>query len=84
MLNYLTDAYKESSVSAQAAASTTRAIMAVVLPFAASPMYTNLGIHWASSLLGFLAFALACIPFAFIMYGRLIRQKSGIAVEPHE
>ncbi|KAJ5967323.1 hypothetical protein N7501_003571 [Penicillium viridicatum] len=82
MLNYLTDAYKESSASAQAAASATRAIMAVVLPFAATPMYTNLGIHWASSLLGFLVFALAWIPFAFIKYGRLIRQKSGIAVEP--
>lgn len=84
MLIYLTDAYKESSASAQAAASATRAMMAVVLPFAATPMYTKLGIHWASSLLGFLAFALALIPFAFIKYGKLIRQKSGIAVELHE
>ncbi|KAJ5202206.1 MFS general substrate transporter, partial [Penicillium cf. viridicatum] len=82
MLNYLTDAYKEFSASAQAAASATRAIMAVVLPFAAIPMYTNLGIHWASSLLGFLVFVLAWIPFAFIKYGSFIRQKNGIAVEP--
>lgn len=81
MLNYLTDAYKEASACAQAAASATRAIMAVVLPFAANPMYTGLGIHWASSLLGFLAFALAWIPFAFIRYGRLIRRKSAAAVE---
>ncbi|RAH51425.1 putative MFS drug transporter [Aspergillus brunneoviolaceus CBS 621.78] len=80
MLNYLTDAYKEASASAQAAASATRAIMAVVLPFAANPMYNHLGIHWASSLLGFLAFALAGIPFAFIRYGSLLRQSSGLAV----
>ncbi|KAJ6188225.1 hypothetical protein N7519_003133 [Penicillium mononematosum] len=83
LLNYLTDAYKEASASAQAAASSTRAMMAVVLPFAATPMYTKLGIHWASSLLGFFAFALAWIPFAFIKYGRLIREKSGITVESH-
>ncbi|KAL2819053.1 MFS general substrate transporter [Aspergillus cavernicola] len=81
MLNYLTDAYKEASACAQAAASATRAMMAVALPFAATPMYTGLGIHWASSLLGFLAFALAWIPFAFIRYGQLIRRKSGISVE---
>ncbi|PYH78470.1 hypothetical protein BO82DRAFT_405318 [Aspergillus uvarum CBS 121591] len=80
MLNYLTDAYKEASASAQAAASATRAIMAVVLPFAATPMYTHLGIQWASSLLGFLAFALAGIPFAFNQYGSRLRQSSGLAV----
>ncbi|GLA26519.1 hypothetical protein AnigIFM63326_003679 [Aspergillus niger] len=78
MLNYLTDAYKEASASAQSAASATRALMAVVLPFATTPMYAKLGIHWASSLLGFVALALAGIPFAFIKYGRVIRQKSGL------
>ncbi|PYI22291.1 MFS general substrate transporter, partial [Aspergillus violaceofuscus CBS 115571] len=83
MLNYLTDAYKEASASAQAAASATRAIMAVVLPFAATPMYTHLGIYWASSLLGFLAFALAGIPFAFIRYGSRLRQSSGLVVEEY-
>lgn len=45
MLSYLAGVYEESSASAQAAASATTAIMAVVLPFAASPMHTNLGIH---------------------------------------
>lgn len=83
MLNYLTVAYKEASASAQAAASATRAIMAVVLPFVTTPMYTRLGINWASSLLGFLAVALVYIPFASIKYGWLIRQKSGILVEPY-
>lgn len=62
MLNYLTDAYKQNSASAQAAASTIRSIMAFCLPLAANPMYSNLGIHWASTLLGFIALCMAVIP----------------------
>ncbi|KAH6971332.1 major facilitator superfamily domain-containing protein [Ilyonectria destructans] len=45
MLNYLGDAYKQFLASAQAAASTTRSIVAVCLPLAAAPMYRNLGIQ---------------------------------------
>lgn len=45
ILNYLTDAYKEDSTSTQASASGTRAIMAVVLPFATTSIYASLGIH---------------------------------------
>ncbi|KAL3481397.1 MFS general substrate transporter [Aspergillus californicus] len=78
MLNYLTDAYKERSASAQAAASSTRALMAVVLPFAADPMFQRLGVHWANSLLGFVALGLAGIPLVFIRYGRVIRERSGV------
>ncbi|PWY93007.1 MFS general substrate transporter [Aspergillus sclerotioniger CBS 115572] len=76
MLNYLTDAYKSNSASAQAAASTMRSAAAVGLPLAATPMYDHLGIHWASSLLGFVSLALAMIPFAFIKWGGLMRARS--------
>ncbi|GFF84833.1 uncharacterized MFS-type transporter C530.15c [Aspergillus udagawae] len=76
MLNYLTDAYKQSSASAQAAASTIRSITAVCLPLATKPMYTKLGIHWASSLLGFVALGMAFIPFCFIRYGAWMRKHS--------
>ncbi|KAE8152266.1 major facilitator superfamily domain-containing protein [Aspergillus avenaceus] len=76
MLNYLTDAYKENSASAQAAASTVRSVTAVCLPLATDPMYSSLGIHWASSLLGFIALGMAVIPFVFIRYGEWIREKS--------
>ena len=62
MLNYLTDAYKQNSASAQAAASTICSITVVCLPLATKPMYTKLGIHWASSLLGFVAPGMAFIP----------------------
>ncbi|KAH7120595.1 major facilitator superfamily domain-containing protein [Dactylonectria macrodidyma] len=76
MLNYLGDAYKQFSASAQAAASTTRSIVAVCLPLAAAPMYGNLGIQWACSLLAFLTLIMALIPFVFIKFGPSIRQRS--------
>ncbi|KAF9885968.1 hypothetical protein FE257_012143 [Aspergillus nanangensis] len=79
LLNYLTDAYKQFSASANAAASTLRSIFAVCLPLATTPMYTNLGINWASSLLGFFSMAVAVIPFVFIRYGAWIRDNSPFA-----
>ncbi|KAE8333952.1 major facilitator superfamily domain-containing protein [Aspergillus sergii] len=79
LLNYLTDAYKQYSASASAAASTLRSIFAVCLPLATTPMYTKLGIDWASSLLGFFAIAMAIIPFVFIKYGSWIRENSKFA-----
>ncbi|KAE8386141.1 major facilitator superfamily domain-containing protein [Aspergillus alliaceus] len=79
LLNYLTDAYKQYSASAAAAASTLRSIFAVCLPLATTPMYTNLGIDWASSVLGFISIAMAVIPFVFIKYGSWIRGNSKFA-----
>ncbi|KAB8069766.1 MFS general substrate transporter [Aspergillus leporis] len=79
LLNYLTDAYKQYSASASAAASTLRSIFAVCLPLATTPMYTRLGIDWASSLLGFISIAMAVIPFVFIKYGAWIRSSSKFA-----
>ncbi|OGE49115.1 hypothetical protein PENARI_c023G08123 [Penicillium arizonense] len=76
MINYLTDAYKQYSASAQAAASTLRSCLAVCLPLATNPMYGELGINWASSLLAFIAILLAVIPFVFIKYGQWIRSRS--------
>ena len=76
MLNYLTDAFKQNSASAQAATSTIRSIVAVCLPLATHPMYDTLGISWASSLLGFCALGMAVIPFVFIKYGYWLRKNS--------
>ncbi|KAK7230047.1 hypothetical protein V2G26_002217 [Clonostachys chloroleuca] len=76
LLNYVTDAYREFSASAQASMSTMRSITAVCLPLAAPQMYGNLGIQWACSLLGFITLILAIIPFAFIKYGEKLRKKS--------
>ncbi|KAH7227210.1 major facilitator superfamily domain-containing protein [Fusarium redolens] len=76
LLNYITDAYRQYSASAQAASSTIRSITAVVLPLAAPPMYENLGIQWACSLLAFFTLVLTCIPFVFIKYGETLRTRS--------
>ena len=76
MLNYLTDAYKTFAASAQGIASTCRAIGGALLPFAARPMFTRLGISWACSLLAFLSLGMALIPWLFIKYGDRIRANS--------
>lgn len=76
LLNYVTDAYRQFSASAHAAASTARSITAFGLPLAAPRMYEDLGIQWACSLLAFLTLFLACVPFFFIRYGDVLRKRS--------
>jgi Major Facilitator Superfamily len=76
MLNYLTDAYQVFAASANGIASTCRSIFGALLPLAAKPMYTKLGIHWAGSLLAFISLGMAVIPFVFIRYGDRIRENS--------
>jgi hypothetical protein len=76
LLNYLVDAYEVFSASAMAAASCSRSLFAVVLPFAAGPMFEGLGIQWACGVLGFVSIALGVIPFMFLKYGDVIRANS--------
>lgn len=79
MINYLTDVFRQSSASAHAAASWTRSTGAILLPLAAQPMYSSLGLHWAPSLLGFLALVMGVIPFVFIRYGDRLARSSKTA-----
>jgi hypothetical protein len=44
-------------------------------------MYNNLGIHWASSIPGFLALACVPFPFLFYMYGEPIRLQCKYAAQ---
>ncbi|KAL8902647.1 MAG: hypothetical protein Q9207_004503 [Kuettlingeria erythrocarpa] len=81
LLNYVTDAYEIFAASALAATSACRSIFGAVLPIAARPMYSNLGIAWASSLLAFLSLGMSIIPFAFIRYGDRIRANSKFCQE---
>jgi hypothetical protein len=76
ILNYLTDAYKVFAASANGIASTCRSVFGALLPLAARPMYSTLGIHWAGSLLAFISLGMAVIPFVFIRYGDRIRANS--------
>jgi len=77
MTNYLTDAYDIYSASALASSVFSRNIAAaLLLPLATYPLYENLGIGWACSLLGFLCLALSPIPFVFIRCGPAMRSRS--------
>ena len=84
LLNYVTDAYEIFAASGMSATSICRSIFGALLPLAAGPMYATLGIHWASSLLGFLSLAMCIIPFAFIKYGDRIRANSRFCQELKE
>ncbi|KXH41823.1 major facilitator superfamily transporter [Colletotrichum nymphaeae SA-01] len=81
MINYLTDVFRQYSASAHAAASMTRSIGAITLPLAAGKMYGNLGVHWAPSVLGFIALAMGVIPFIFIKFGDSLARSSKTARE---
>lgn len=70
-LNYTTDAYGVYSASALGASSMSRSVFGAALPIAAKKMYAQLGVAWATTVLGFIAVALGCIPFIFMKYGEL-------------
>lgn len=81
LLNYLADSYGVYSASAMAAAACTRSIAGAVLPLAAKPMYRELGIGWATSVLAFLCLPMVVIPFVFIKYGEKLRARSPFCSE---
>ncbi|KAJ5902006.1 MFS multidrug transporter [Penicillium taxi] len=76
LLTYVTDAYRIYSASALAASVILRSIAGALLPLAADPMYANLGVSWATSVLGFISLAFLPIPFALLYYGKSIRKRS--------
>ncbi|KAM3067349.1 hypothetical protein ACMFMF_009841 [Clarireedia jacksonii] len=76
LLNYLTDAYEVFAASAMAASSCCRSLAGAILPFAAKPMYSRLGVAWASSLLAFLSLGMCAIPLIFLWKGDAIRERS--------
>lgn len=75
-LNYTTDAYTVYAASALAASSMSRSVFGAALPVAARKMYAALGIGWATSVMGFVAIGLGCVPFIFMKYGESERLKS--------
>ncbi|KAH7007074.1 major facilitator superfamily domain-containing protein [Ilyonectria destructans] len=76
LLNYLTDAYGVLAASAHAASSCSRSLLATVLPLAVTPMFSNLGIAGACSLLAGLSALMSVVPFIFIWKGEKIRANS--------
>jgi DHA1 family multidrug resistance protein-like MFS transporter len=71
-LNYLADAYPNYAASVLAGNDFFRSSFGAGFPLFATAMYENLGVGWASSLLGFLA--IAFIPIPFLLFK--VRQKT--------
>lgn len=80
-LNYLIDTFQRYSASAVAANTFLRSVLAGVFPLFVNPMFHNLGIPWASSVLGFFAVALIPIPFLFYIFGKRIRARGKWSAE---
>jgi hypothetical protein len=76
LLTYVTDAYKIYSASALASSVIMRSIAGALFPLAADPLYSKLGVSWATSILGFASIACIPIPFALLYYGPSIRKRS--------
>jgi len=78
-INYLIDCYTQYAASALAANTFMRSIFACGLVLAAQPMFHNLGVPWANSLLGFIAIILAVVPLLFYAYGHRLRERSAFS-----
>lgn len=76
---YIIDAYERYAASGLAAITLLRYLVSGGAVVFTIPMYKNLGVHWATTLLAFLSLACVPIPFVFYMYGERIRSYSKFA-----
>lgn len=74
--SYLTDCYGIYAASALAANAVLRSLFGAFFPLFARQLYERLGTSWATSLLGFLAVAMAPLPWVFYNYGPQLRALS--------
>ncbi|WVR06765.1 hypothetical protein IAU60_003800 [Kwoniella sp. DSM 27419] len=79
MVNYIIDSYTLHAASALAAQAVLRCLFGAAFPLFAVKMYRALGLHWAGTLVAFLALACSPMPFLFYKYGPLLRRKSRYA-----
>lgn len=76
---YIMECYLANANSALAANTIARSALAAGFPLFATQMYSNLGVDWATTLLGFLAIAMTPFPVVFYLYGKKIRSWSKFA-----
>lgn len=85
--SYLTDCYDRFSASALAANAMLRSFFGAAFAVFAEAMYKRLGTPWATSVLGFIALAMAPLPLIFYHYGPKLRSLSKyhlFAVRPRD
>ncbi|KAK6068699.1 major facilitator superfamily transporter [Seiridium cupressi] len=81
LTNYIVDAYLGYAASALAASTVLRSIAGAVFPLFTAQLYSSLGIHWASSVPGFLALVFVPCLLMFYKYGHVIRSKTKFGQE---
>ncbi|EON68174.1 hypothetical protein W97_07323 [Coniosporium apollinis CBS 100218] len=79
VFTFLVDCYPLYAASALAANSFARSSFAAAFPLFGVQMYNKLGDQWATSLLAFLALAMAPFPYIFYRYGKRLRGTSRFA-----
>ena len=78
-INFLVDTYLIYAASATAANTILRSLLATAFPLVAKPMFNNLGVGPAMSLLGGLACLMLPAPLIFMKYGLTLRRMSKFA-----
>ncbi|KAF4632517.1 hypothetical protein G7Y89_g5602 [Cudoniella acicularis] len=78
-INFLVDTYGLYAASAVSANTFLRSVLAAGLPLAAKPMFHNMGVGPAMSVLGGVAVIAIPVPFIFMKYGLILRRMSKFA-----
>lgn len=73
---YIVDVYLNVANSAISGNTFARSFFGAGFPLFSTALYHNLGVPWATSLLGFISLALAPVPVLFFIYGKKIRSFS--------
>ena len=81
LTNYIVDAYLGYAASALAASTVLRSIAGAAFPLFGGKLYETLGIHWASSVPGFLALIFIPCLFLFYTYGDRLRGMTRFGAE---
>ncbi|GAB0138189.1 hypothetical protein EsDP_00006431 [Epichloe bromicola] len=76
IISYLIDCYGKYAASALAANAILRSLFGAGFPLFSREMYDKLGAAWATSVLGFVAVAMAPLPYVFYHFGPRIRARS--------
>lgn len=79
VFNYILDTYLHRSAMAFAANTFFRSGFGCAFPLFAHPMFVNLGIQWAGTLLGCLGVLMYPVPILFYIYGKPLRKISPYA-----
>jgi hypothetical protein len=78
-INFLIDTYQLYAASAVSGNTFLRSILAAAFPLISGPMFHNLGVGIAMSVLGCVAVIAIPVPFLFMKYGLALRKRSKFA-----